>query len=222
MGGTAEGLDGAGRVEVSADGRRVTVDGNADNAIAAFIFDTDVDADGVLDDSDNCATNANANQANNDGDAQGDACDPDDDNDGAADGSDNCALVANANQANADGDSQGDACDADDDNDGVPDTSDTCPLVAAATATGCAATGGGGGGGAVAGHDRTERDPLRRQGGRLRLLAHRLLPDRSLRRDPYRQDHDELQPGRGGPSRRASSSNPRRRRSPRAERRPSG
>jgi len=51
---------------------------------------TDGDANGVPDARDNCPVVANADQANTDGDAQGDACDPDDDNDGALDGSDAC------------------------------------------------------------------------------------------------------------------------------------
>jgi hypothetical protein len=70
---------------------------------------------------------ANTNQANTDGDAQGDACDPDDDNDTVDDGTDNCQLVANTDQTNTDGDAQGDACDPDDDNDNVNDGSDNCP-----------------------------------------------------------------------------------------------
>jgi CSLREA domain-containing protein len=72
----------------------------------------DDDGDGVPDVSDNCPAAANAGQANNDGDAQGDACDSDDDNDTVADGSDNCPIVANADQANSYGDSRGDACEA--------------------------------------------------------------------------------------------------------------
>jgi hypothetical protein len=39
----------------------------------------------VPDSIDNCPTVPNASQANNDGDALGDACDPDDDNDGLLD-----------------------------------------------------------------------------------------------------------------------------------------
>ena len=41
----------------------------------------DADGDGVSDASDNCPNTANANQANTDNDAQGNACDADDDND---------------------------------------------------------------------------------------------------------------------------------------------
>lgn len=45
----------------------------------------DTDGDGVGDQADNCPATPNANQANNDNDALGDACDPDDDNDGMTD-----------------------------------------------------------------------------------------------------------------------------------------
>jgi hypothetical protein len=73
---------------------------------------------------------SNAEQANNDGDALGDLCDPDDDNDTVADLSDNCPMLANPSQADTDLDNQGDACDLDDDNDTVTDFADNCPLVA--------------------------------------------------------------------------------------------
>src|SRR6185295_9401787 len=72
---------------------------------------------------------ANSDQANNDGDAQGDVCDTDDDNDGVLDGADNCPFASNADQLDTDGDSLGNACDADDDADGIPDATDNCPLV---------------------------------------------------------------------------------------------
>jgi hypothetical protein len=91
---------------------------------------TDTDGDGVADAADNCPTVANAGQANNDGDAQGDACDADDDNDTVADAGDNCQFTANTDQANNDGDAQGDVCDADDDNDTVADTTDNCHFTA--------------------------------------------------------------------------------------------
>lgn len=39
-------------------------------------FDSDLDDDGVANAADNCVCNANANQANCDGDGQGDVCDP--------------------------------------------------------------------------------------------------------------------------------------------------
>jgi hypothetical protein len=88
------------------------------------------DGDSVPSASDNCPTVANQNQADNDGDAQGDACDPNDDNDAHADTSDNCELVANDDQADDDGDAQGDACDPDDDNDGRADGQDNCQFDA--------------------------------------------------------------------------------------------
>jgi hypothetical protein len=58
----------------------------------------DSDSDGRIDSADNCPTVANAGQANNDGDAAGDACDPDDDNDGVTDTADACRTVAGAAQ----------------------------------------------------------------------------------------------------------------------------
>ena len=53
---------------------------------------------------------ANTNQANNDGDAQGDVCNPDDDSYGILGGPDNCDLTPNANQSDMDNDGIGDAC----------------------------------------------------------------------------------------------------------------
>lgn len=85
----------------------------------------DTDSDGVPDTSDNCPSVSNVNQANFDGDLQGDVCDPDDDNDGIADVSENtgcqfdpdlqCGVVVPP---------------ADTDGDGVADTTDNCPSVA--------------------------------------------------------------------------------------------
>ena len=50
----------------------------------------DGDGDGIPDSIDNCPAVANADQANADGDSQGDACDSDDDNDGVPDARDAC------------------------------------------------------------------------------------------------------------------------------------
>ncbi len=52
----------------------------------------DGDGDGIPDTSDNCPATANTDQANADGDAQGNACDADDDNDGVPDAADKCPV----------------------------------------------------------------------------------------------------------------------------------
>ena len=49
---------------------------------------SDEDRDGVIDDDDNCVDDANADQADADGDGKGDVCDSDDDNDGVSDADD--------------------------------------------------------------------------------------------------------------------------------------
>ena len=102
--------------------------GGSDVIVSKLTLDTD--GDGIGDLADNCPSAANADQADNDSDGSGDACDADDDNDGVVDTADNCPLAANADQADGDGDGAGDVCDADDDNDGVVDTADNCPLAA--------------------------------------------------------------------------------------------
>ena len=78
----------------------------------------DADGDGVIESGDNCAGTSNPDQADADGDEQGDACDVcpgDADDDGDGDGrcadEDNCPAVSNANQADDDDDGLGNACD---------------------------------------------------------------------------------------------------------------
>lgn len=112
--------------------RATSSDDGTVSLLSAYSIDLDGDTlfSGAPTSHDNCPKVANPNQANNDGDALGDACDPDDDNDGRNDGSDNCPTIANSDQLNSDQDGFGDACDNDDDNDGLFDESDNCPVIA--------------------------------------------------------------------------------------------
>lgn len=71
----------------------------------------DADGDGINDDTDNCATVANPNQADLDGDKQGDVCDTDDDNDNVADSDDEFPRDA-SEQSDQDKDGVGDNADA--------------------------------------------------------------------------------------------------------------
>ena len=105
------------------------------------IADNDTDDDGIDDDDDNCIIVPNADQANADGDADGDVCDAcpndagtDPDADGVCTSADNCPATQNADQADADGDGLGNACDAcpndasnDADGDGTCEDVDNCP-----------------------------------------------------------------------------------------------
>ncbi len=77
----------------------------------------DEDLDEVCDDDDNCQSVPNADQANADGDANGDACDPcpndpsdDVDEDGVCGDADNCPVVFNPGQEDGDANGVGDAC----------------------------------------------------------------------------------------------------------------
>jgi hypothetical protein len=73
----------------------------------------DTDGDGVPDEQDNCPTVPNTDQANFDGDAFGDACDPDDDNDDVADEADACLWTPLGSVVNTDGCSIAQLCPAD-------------------------------------------------------------------------------------------------------------
>jgi hypothetical protein len=74
-------------------------------------LDADTDNDGYADGADNCKLISNADQADLDGDGQGDACDTDVDGDGVDNDSDNCLREPNGGQENGDADQWGDACD---------------------------------------------------------------------------------------------------------------
>jgi streptogramin lyase len=90
-------------------------------------LDPDADDDTKLDGADNCVLVANTDQANFDGDAFGDLCDPDDDNDTFVDADD--AFPQNpAEWLDTDGDHVGNNADTDDDADGLVDTKDPKPL----------------------------------------------------------------------------------------------
>lgn len=95
-----------------------------DNCPGAPNNQIDLDGDGIGDGCDNCPNVSNANQANSDSDGLGNACD-------------NCDLVANPDQLDGDQDGLGDACDncrsdvnpdqRDVDGDGIGDVCDFCP-----------------------------------------------------------------------------------------------
>jgi probable HAF family extracellular repeat protein len=111
-------------------GRGVNPAGQSEAWVARLADpDPDLDADGVFDADDNCPEVANEDQADLDGDGEGDACDLDADGDLVADEGDNCLELANEDQADLDGDGEGDACDLDADGDAVADDADACPLT---------------------------------------------------------------------------------------------
>lgn len=80
------------------------------------LVEADLDGDGIDNTQDNCLADPNHDQADTDGDGEGDACDDtpngtaDDDSDGVVNLVDNCPADYNPDQADADGDGIGDAC----------------------------------------------------------------------------------------------------------------
>ncbi len=97
-------------VEVQNDGRYGSSSWTELRAFKLF-NGLDTDEDGWADGADNCPAIANPEQGNNDGDDEGDVCDPDDDNDGTDDTADNCPLTSNSFQEDDDFDGLGNACD---------------------------------------------------------------------------------------------------------------
>ncbi len=92
--------------------------GEENSPIVPVTTEPDDDADGVINDKDNCPKIANTDQKNTDGDSLGDVCDAcpkdsqnDVDKDGVCGDVDNCPSVANADQKDSDGDGIGDLCD---------------------------------------------------------------------------------------------------------------
>jgi len=128
----ALGLDSAGNAYVT--GYKYTYDGHRtwkDYSYVTIKYSsgvTDTDGDGIPDISDNCVYTPNPDQANNDEDGKGNACDPDDDNDGVLDGADNCPFNPNPDQLDTDGDGAGDVCDGDLDGDDIINEEDNCPV----------------------------------------------------------------------------------------------
>jgi CSLREA domain-containing protein len=90
----------SGSCTTGSDQRFVARPVNTDCDVGAFEGDAgtpaDAEGDGVTDPVDNCPLDDNTNQANNDGDFQGDVCDPDDDNDVVLDEADQCPTQAGA------------------------------------------------------------------------------------------------------------------------------
>jgi hypothetical protein len=102
---------------------------DADKAATQNFCVGDCDRDGVTDGTaataatDNCTGVANADQANLDGDSQGDACDDDIDGDGLTNAVE-AAIKTDPRKADTDGDT-------------VNDSADACPAVAGKSANGC-------------------------------------------------------------------------------------
>ncbi len=95
----------------------------------------DQDFDGVANLADNCPRDSNADQADDDGDGLGDACDAcagdaaDQDGDGVQDGCDNCPATSNPREPLPDA-PNGALWQPDGDGDGLGDACDSCPQIA--------------------------------------------------------------------------------------------
>lgn len=97
--------------------------------LVVFGSSSDIDADGILDEFDNCPDMPNPTQRDYDTDHFGDECDPDDDNDMISDRID--LFDDDPNEAfDFDFDGLGTRQDPDDDNDGILDSDDSTPILA--------------------------------------------------------------------------------------------
>jgi hypothetical protein len=103
----ARDTDGDGIHDGSEDADQDGLTNRQEYLLLSHAGDPDSDDDGVPDASDNCSSTVNASQANGDGDARGDACDPDRDND-QLDDVDEAALGLDPALADTDGDGAAD------------------------------------------------------------------------------------------------------------------
>ena len=142
---TCDGLDN------DCDGQTDEEFGDCDQDGISDCIETDDDADGWPDGTDNCPCKQNPAQTDFDSDNKGDACDVDDDNDGVLDEldcepfnsavypgvpeacngkDDDCDDLIDEGFLDTDQDGQADCVDLDDDGDGAPDLQDNCPGLA--------------------------------------------------------------------------------------------
>ncbi|HEX8122981.1 MAG TPA: Ig-like domain-containing protein [Solirubrobacteraceae bacterium] len=121
---TAEGArDGAAANGGGPPGLTTTLSADEIARLRNWPAEGDADHDGKLNSADNCATLANADQLDTDGDKQGDVCDLDDDADGNTDELE-AAIGTDPRKADTDGD-------------GVGDKPDQCPVTAGDPPNGC-------------------------------------------------------------------------------------
>lgn len=132
--GTADSL--LGSFDVDGEARVI---GSAPDIGADESADRDSDADGALDRTDNCVSTPNPDQADNEGDGQGDVCDPDDDNDGIPDETDSFPFEPAAPPGGGPGPGPaGGATDGDDILNGTPGEDVICGLFGNDTINGLA------------------------------------------------------------------------------------